>query len=53
MLAKWVFPDAQVLLSDIDSDAVDLAHVKMRRFMRLTLLLEQICSLGVLTILLT
>lgn len=26
MLAKWVFPDAQVLLSDIDSDAVGLAR---------------------------
>ena len=26
MLAKWVFPDAKVLLSDIDSDAVDLAR---------------------------
>ena len=26
MLAKWVFPDAQVLLSDIDADAVNLAR---------------------------
>lgn len=26
MLAKWVFPDAKVLLSDIDADAVDLAR---------------------------
>jgi ribosomal protein L3 glutamine methyltransferase len=26
MLAKWVFPGAQVLLSDIDADAVELAR---------------------------
>lgn len=26
MLAKWVFPDAQVLISDIDADAIELAR---------------------------
>ena len=31
MLAKWVFPESQVLLSDIDSDAISLAYENAMR----------------------